>query len=188
MARDGVFSCAQYLRWIFKPTKTPLANVLFVFVIDSTLLLLQLVSTTAFAAIIAIATLGYQTSYLIPIFLRCTPARRKYPVGKFHLGRFGVPIAIVSSVWLTITSLIMLFPVTYSITKDNMNYAIIVVGGVALIASFYWTVSARHSFVGPKRTDSVSTPLPPRHVTAEDSAKDPMLSASSSLDDTCPSL
>jgi amino acid transporter len=170
MARDGVFPFSHYLRLIFEPTKTPLANVLFVFVIDSILLLLQLVSTTAFAAIIAIATFGYQVSYLIPIFFRCTTARHTFPVGEFTLGQFSVPIAIISSIWLTITSIIMLFPANYPVTTDNMNYAVVVISGVAIIASLYWIFSARHWFVGPKRTDIDPTPLPPGHVTAEDVA------------------
>ncbi|CAF1209793.1 unnamed protein product [Adineta ricciae] len=177
MARDGVFPFSRYLRWIFKPTKTPLGNVLFVFLIDSTLLLLQLLSTTAFAAIIAIATLGYQVSYLIPIFLRCTSARKKFPRGEFNLGRFGVPIAIISSIWLAVTSTIMLFPANYPITKENMNYAVVVIGGVAIIASLYWIFSARHSFAGPKRTDTDPSPLPPGHITAEDAVKESILTA-----------
>ncbi|CAF1263157.1 unnamed protein product [Rotaria sordida] len=115
MARDGVFPFSHYLRYIFEPTKTPLANVFLVFLIDSVLLLLQLVSTTAFTAIIAITTLGYQISYLIPILLRCTIARHTFPVGEFNLGRFGIPIAIISSIWLSITSIIMFFPANYPI-------------------------------------------------------------------------
>jgi amino acid transporter len=167
MARDGVFPFSRYLRWIYKRTKTPLANVAFVFFIDSLLLLLQLASTTAFAAIIAIATLGFQVSYLMPIFFRCTAARKTFPLGEFNLGRFGLPIAIISSVWLTVTSIFMFFPANYPVTKDNMNYAVVVVGGVLLIAAIYWFISARHWFVGPKRADLDVTLLPPGEVTAE---------------------
>ncbi|CAF3487519.1 unnamed protein product [Rotaria socialis] len=168
MARDGVFPFSHYLRWIYNGTKTPLANVIFIFCIDSMLLLLQLLSTTAFSAIIAIATLGYQISYLIPIFFRFTSARKTFPLGEFNLGRFSLPIAFISSVWLAITSVFMFFPTEYPVTKDNMNYTIIVVGGVSFIAAMYWIFSARHWFVGPKRTDQHETPLSPGHVTAED--------------------
>jgi amino acid transporter len=167
MARDGVFPFSRYLRWIFKGTKTPLANVIFVFFIDSLLLLLQLASSTAFAAIIAIATLGYQISYFIPIFFRCTAARKTFPLGEFNLGRFSLPIAITSSIWLAITSVFMFFPAEYPVTKDTMNYAILIIGGVLTIAAFYWLVSARYWFVGPKRTDIDPNPLPPGHVTTE---------------------
>ncbi|CAF3696031.1 unnamed protein product [Rotaria sp. Silwood1] len=152
MARDGVFPLSVYLRWIFKRTKTPLGNVIFVFVIDCLLLLLQLASTTAFTAILSIATLGYQISYFMPIFFRCTAARHTFPIGEFNLGRFSLPIAIISAAWLFITSIIMFFPAEYPVTKDNMNYAVVIVGGVAFLAGAYWIISARHWFVGPKRT------------------------------------
>ncbi|CAF4847589.1 unnamed protein product [Rotaria sp. Silwood1] len=152
MARDGVFPLSVYLRWIFKPTKTPLGNVIFVFVIDCLLLLLQLASTTAFTAILSIATLGYQISYFMPIFFRCTVARHTFPIGEFNLGRFSLPVAIISAAWLFITSIIMFFPAEYPVTKDNMNYAVVIVGGVAFLAGAYWIISARHWFVGPKRT------------------------------------
>ena len=165
MARDGVFPFSRYLRWIYQGTKTPLANVIFVFFLDSLLILLQLASATAFAAIIAIATLGFQISYLMPIAFRCTASRKTFPLGEFNLGQFGVPIAIISSIWLTITSIFMFFPSQYPVTKDNMNYAVVIIGGVLLIAAIYWLISARHWFVGPKRTDVDATPLPPGDLT-----------------------
>jgi len=170
MARDGVFPFSRYLRWIFKGTKTPLANVAFVFVIDSLLLLLQLASTTAFDAIIAIATLGFQISYLMPIFFRCTSARKTFRLGEFNLGRFGLPIAIISCIWLTITSMFMFFPSEYPVNKDNMNYAVVIISGVLLIAAIYWIFSARYWFVGPKRTDADANPLPPGHVTTTEAS------------------
>ncbi|CAF2734993.1 unnamed protein product [Rotaria sp. Silwood2] len=161
MARDDVFPCSNYLRWIFEPTKTPLANVLFVFIIDSLLQLLQLRSTTAFLALIATTTLGFQISYFMPIFFRCTASRKTFPVSEFNLGRFSIPIGIISSIWLFITSILMCFPTEYPVTKDNMNYAIVIIGGVALIALIYWMASARYRFVGPKRIDMDPTSLPP---------------------------
>jgi choline transport protein len=174
MARDDVFPFSQYLRWIFEPTKIPLANVVFVFTIDSILLLLQLASTTAFNALIAIATLGFQISYLMPIFFRCTTARHTFRLGEFNLGKFSIPNAIISCTWLFITSIFMFFPSEYPVTKDNMNYAIVIIGGVALIALIYWVVSARHSFVGPKRMDMDPIPLSSRHTTVEDATTKPV--------------
>lgn len=172
MARDGVFPFSRYLRWIYPRTKTPLANVLLVFVLDALLLLLQLASVTAFAAIIAIATLGFQISYLMPIFFRCTTARKTFPRGEFHLGRFGFPIAIISSIWLTITSIFMFFPAEYPVTKDNMNYAVVVIGGILSIAAIYWLVSARHWFIGPKRTDSAFNPEPSQYMATQNIAEE----------------
>ncbi|CAF3764240.1 unnamed protein product [Rotaria sp. Silwood1] len=171
MARDGVFPFSVYLRWIFKPTKTPIANVFFVFILDSLLLLLQLASTTAFTNMIAITALGFQISYFIPIFFRCTAARRTFVPREFNLGRFGLPIAIITSIWLFITSIIMFFPAEYPVTKDNMNYAVVIVGGIAVFATVYWIVSARHWFVGPKRTTKNPFQLLPVYITSTSDTK-----------------
>ena len=74
MARDDIFPFSNYIRWIFEPTKAPLVAVLLVFTIDSLLVLLQLVSHTAFEALLAMATIGFQISYFVPILFRCTSA------------------------------------------------------------------------------------------------------------------
>ncbi|CAF0731763.1 unnamed protein product [Adineta steineri] len=169
MARDGIFPFSKQLRWIWERKKIPLVNVIFVFTIDTLFLLLQLVSVTAFSSIIAVTTLGYQISYLMPILFRCTTARHTFHLGEFNLGRFSIPIAIISCIWLSITSILMFFPFEYPITKDNMNYAIVIIGGAALIASIYWVFWARNFFVRPKAPyiiDSMSSLS--GHVTAED--------------------
>ena len=168
MARDSIFPFSNHLRWIFEPTKIPLATVIFIFILDSLLLLLQLGSMIAFVAIIIIATLGFQISYLMPILFRCTTARHTFSTGEFSLGRFSIPIAIISSIWLFVTSIVMFFPAQYPVTKDNMNYAIVVIGGVVLFATIYWLVSARHWFVGPKRIDLDPTPIALEDIAGED--------------------
>ena len=46
-----------------------------------------------------------------------------------------------------------MFPTSYPITPDNMNWTAVVLGGTLLIGGFYWVFSARYWFVGPKRFD-----------------------------------
>lgn len=159
MARDGVFPGSAFLRKIFQPTKTPLATVAFVFIIDSLFLSLQFISATAFTDMVDTSTLCYQISYMIPIVLRCTVARKSFLVGEFNLGRAGPFIAIFASIWLFVTSIIMTFPTQYPVTGSNMNYAILIVGVIGVIASIYWLVDARHWFVGPKQTHVDWNPL-----------------------------
>jgi choline transport protein len=160
MARDDIFPFSNHLRWVFERTKAPLASTLLVFIIDSLFLLLQLVSTDAFKNLLSLTTLGYQISYFMPIFFRCTFARNRFPVGDFYLGRFGVPIGVISCIWLFVTSLLALFPTKYPVDKDNMNYAIVIIAGVGCIAAVHWFASARHRFVGPKITDIDPVTMP----------------------------
>lgn len=163
-----MFPYSSYLRRIYQKTKTPLINIIFVFVLDGLLVLSQLFSTGLFLSLAAIGTIGLQISYLMPIFFRCTVARKTFTKGEFSLGIFGIPIAIISSIWLTLTSIIMFFPMKYPITIDNMNYAIVAFAGVLLLAGSYWFVAARHWFVGPRRTDYTVPLLPVGDVHNED--------------------
>ncbi len=39
------------------------------------------------------------------IFFRCTLALKAFLLGEFNLDRFGLPIAVILSIWLTITSI-----------------------------------------------------------------------------------
>ncbi|CAF4125640.1 unnamed protein product [Adineta steineri] len=167
MARDGAFPYSHYLRWIYEGTKIPMGTLIFICVIHSTLLSFQLISTTAVTAFLSISTFCLQISYLIPILFRSTISRKIFPLGEYNFGQFGVPIAIISSIWLIITSFFMILPNQYPITSHNMNYSIFITSGVLFIAGIYWFVSARHWFIGPKRTDSDTIPLLPGHVTNE---------------------
>lgn len=169
MARDGVFPFSKYVGWIMELTKAPIGNILLIFIIDSLILLLRFASETAFTAIVSIATIGYQISYFMPILFRCTTARNKFPVGVFNLGRLSLPIAVISAIWLFVTSIILLFPSKYPVTKDNMNYTVVMVAGIALFAGLYWLISARYWFIGPKRVTKISNQLSPKRKINRDS-------------------
>ena len=167
MARDNVFPFSDYLKLVFKRTQVPLVNVIFICIIDSFLLIIQLVSTTGFSALVLIAAFGYQISYLMPIFFRCTTARHTFHQGGFSLGRLSIPIGIVSCIWLFITSIFMFSPIWYPVTKTNMNYTIVIISGFALIPAIYWIVSARHSYVGPNIPAINPVPSSLRKLTAD---------------------
>ena len=168
MARDGVFPYSSYLRRVYQKTKTPLINIIFVFVLDALFVLSQLFSTGLFLCLVAIGTVGLQISYLMPILFRCTVARKTFPEGEFSLGVFGIPVAIISSIWLTLTSIVMFLPMRYPITIDNMNYTIVAFTAVFILAGSYWFFAARHWFVGPRRTDYTIPLLPAGSVHNED--------------------
>ena len=59
----------------------------------------------------------------------------------------------------------------YPVTKDSMNYAVVIVGSIGTLATVYWIVSARHWFVGPKRTKKEPLQLPPVGATNHPSKK-----------------
>ncbi len=127
------------------------------YVVDCSLLLLPLInydtpgSPVAFNAILSITAIGFQVSYGIPIFLRCTVGRQFFRKSSYHNGALSLPLCYAACLWLFTTSFFMFFPQKYPITSANMNYAPVVVLAVALLAGGYWLAHARFSFRGPKR-------------------------------------
>lgn len=166
MAHDNLFPYSKYLSIVYQRTHTPLPCVLLVCVINILLLLLQLVSTTAFAAIISISNIGFQFSYMLPILFRITSSRKTFVKGHFNLGRFSFIIGLLSAMWLFITCIILVFPYNYPITAENFNWTIVVCSVVGLFAGLYWIFSAGKQFRGPHRMSFVEAPpLPTISVT-----------------------
>jgi amino acid transporter len=159
MSRDGAFPGSKYIYGVYGDSKLPLKSILFVFVIDSLLVLLPLISDTTFSAITQISTIGYSISYAIPIILRVTVSRNTFVQGPWNLGRFSVFNGVVSSIFLVGTSICFFFPTSFDEnmhqTWDGFNYTIVVFTGALLIAATYWILSARHFFKGPIRPEDV---------------------------------
>jgi len=78
MSRDGAFPGSKYIYGVHGKSQLPIKSIFFVFVIDSMLVCLPLISDTAFSAITQISTIGYSISYAIPIILRVTVSRTKF--------------------------------------------------------------------------------------------------------------
>lgn len=74
-------------------------------------------SAEAFQAIVSVNTIASSISYLIPILLRITLARDNFQPGPFNLGRWSVPIGIVSSLWIALTSILFICPVTVRLLR-----------------------------------------------------------------------
>ena len=70
MSRDGAFPGSKYIYGVNGKSQLPIKSIFFVFVIDSLLVLLPLISDTAFSAITQISTIGYSISYAIPIIFK----------------------------------------------------------------------------------------------------------------------
>lgn len=164
MSRDGAFPGSKYITGVHGKSKLPIKSIFFVFVIDSILVLLPLISDTAFSAITQISTIGYSTSYAIPIILRVTVSRKTFKQGPWNLGRLSLIIGIISSVFLVATSICFFFPTNFDEnmqqTVEDFNWTIVVYGGALFVAGTYWFLpkklgGARHFFTGPLRPEDL---------------------------------
>lgn len=114
---------------------------------------LNIASSTAFAAILSLTVVGLNLSYLMPVVLllyRRIFTPKQLVFGPFRLGIFGILINIGSICFLVFTSIFLLFPTTQPVTPKNMNYASTVLGGVLILITIDYIVRARKTFTGPQ--------------------------------------
>ena len=118
MSRDGAFPGSKYITGVHGKSKLPLKSILFVFFVDSILVLLPLISSQTFSAITQISTIGSSISYAIPIILRVTVSRHTFQQGPWNLGRYSVLNGSIASIFLVFTSICFFFPTSFD---ENMN-------------------------------------------------------------------
>jgi choline transport protein len=113
--------------------------------------LIYIGSSTAFNAIVSLNSLALYISYFFPILFFMLRKIRGPPLdyGPFKLGRWGVPINIVSLVYLVYATTWMPFPTVLPVTAQNMNYAgpiffVIIIGSL-----IDWSISGHKRFEIP---------------------------------------
>ncbi len=112
----------------------------------------------AFYAVVSVCVIGLYLAFLIPIWLRWRMGDRFQP-GSWTLGskyKWMAPVAIVEiaiiSVYFIMPTLPQGVPGNDDFSWKFVNYAPILTGGVLLVLTIWWYVSARHWFTGPKHT------------------------------------
>ncbi|KIW73733.1 hypothetical protein PV04_01827 [Phialophora macrospora] len=111
--------------------------------------LIYLGAATAFNAIVNACLFGLSLSYLLPITVLVLRGRSVLPRGDFALGKWGYPLNIVSIIFLMLVLVLTLFPSAAHPTADTMNYAIVAIGGVVILATVNWFVHGRHHYRTP---------------------------------------
>ncbi|KAK7423257.1 hypothetical protein QQZ08_009153 [Neonectria magnoliae] len=151
-ARDQGLPFSGFLSRVEEKRSIPTVAIL---VTTGFLMLLGLInigSTTAFNAILSLAVVGLQISYLMPIVLvlwRRITSPETLTWGPWRLGKAGIAVNVVAAAYLTFTSIFALFPPYQPITPQNMNYASLVLGATLLFGLFYWPLRARKRYAGP---------------------------------------
>ncbi|KAI8977522.1 amino acid permease-domain-containing protein [Mycotypha africana] len=151
-ARDGAMPFSRHLAKVNAKTMTPIYAVWFNVIFAMIVGLLYIINETAFNAIVSVNTIASSMAYFIPIALRLTVARNIFQRGPFHLGPFSTVIGWTSLCWILLTSVLFLCPTESPVTKDNMNYAVVVFFGVIGASVLYYHFRARQWFHGPGKS------------------------------------
>jgi hypothetical protein len=77
---------------------------------------------------------------------------RKLPYARYSLGKWGIFANIVALIYITPIFVFSFFPSAPKPTAASMNWAILMVGGVALLATIYYIILGRKHYSPPNET------------------------------------
>ncbi|KAF5323197.1 hypothetical protein D9758_016727 [Tetrapyrgos nigripes] len=153
-SRDGALPFSGWLYRMNGYTKTPVNTVVFDAFLALLLGLLVFAGDQAINAVFAISVTGLYIAYAIPIAARFA-GDNDFEPGPFTLGVFSLPVAIVAVVFMLFLGIVFFFPTSPQTDVQDMNYTIVVLGGV-MILSLVWYYFPKyggvHWFKGPVAT------------------------------------
>ncbi|KAK5175583.1 uncharacterized protein LTR77_000722 [Saxophila tyrrhenica] len=152
LARDGGLPFSGWFRKVVTiGTPIPLNAILFSLTILVILALINLGSSTAFNSIVALLNSACSFSYALSV--GCILLRRvrgqSIPDARWSLGKFGLPLNVISFLFVIFSGIISFFPVTAEVEPSTMNWGVVMFGGVFAIASLDYLVRGRRKYVGP---------------------------------------
>ncbi|VDB96698.1 unnamed protein product [Peniophora sp. CBMAI 1063] len=109
-------------------------------------------SAIAFNAILSSAAIAVMLSYLQPIIIRVFWPSAMQERGPFTLGRWSWTVNVLSMLFTVFVCVLFVLPTARPVTAQNMNYAIVAVGGIIVLVVLAWFGWGRHSFKGPVAT------------------------------------
>ena len=131
----------------------PVRVIVLITLTASLLGLINIGSSTAFNALTSLSLIGHYTSYLLPITLLVIRrfGKKEIPWGPWTLGRWGLPINLVSMGYSIVLIVFMVFPQYQPVRAENMNYASVIFGAAMLVSTVLWFVYGRKAYWGPVR-------------------------------------
>ena len=147
-ARDGGIPLSSYFSHIDPYWKVPVRALWLQGATIGLIGVLYLFATTVLDAVLSVSTIALTISYAMPILALLIVGRDKLPPGgKFSLGKWGMPVNIISLIYCFITTVFFFFPGSPSPSPSDMNYAIAIFGVMFLMAVGFWFISGRSSFL-----------------------------------------
>ncbi|WEW60245.1 hypothetical protein PRK78_005730 [Emydomyces testavorans] len=150
-ARDGGMPFSSALSHVPPRWNIPLNAVLVSLLATALLSLINLGSSVALNAIISLTNSALVSSYLISI--SCVLLKRirgqPLPARRWSLGRFGMAINIGALCYLAPMFVFAFFPLSVNPTPANMNWAVVMYGGIITFATVYYIFFGRFNYVPP---------------------------------------
>lgn len=144
IARDGVLPFSGWIAAVDNKSKQPKNAITFVCAVAAVLLCSILPSSYAFQSLVSIAAVPTVTAWSLVSggqFFFHEENKKHMIKPKFSLGVFSKPFQLISFVWNTYLTAILLSPLEYPVTSQNFNYAPVVFTIITLFALVsYWVI------------------------------------------------
>lgn len=150
-ARDHAVPFSPWFASVPAGWDVPINSILTTFLISSLLSLINIGSVTALNSITSLATTSILSSYIASIGCMIWRRWTGSPLlrSKFSLGRWGLAINIASMAFLVVIFVLAFMPPNASPTAEQMNWNIVIYGGVAIFSIIYYFFRGTHRYVGP---------------------------------------
>ncbi|KAG6988558.1 choline transporter [Physcia stellaris] len=150
LARDNVTPFSSLFRKIDPKRKTPFNATIFCGCCTTALACIYVGSSTAFNSFVASAVITSMLSYLATIIPHLLRKRKSFEPGAFRMsGWIGWVVNIVSCLYMIAFIIIFSFPSSLPVEAANMNYTVLIVGGLSISVAAWWFVR-REQYQGPK--------------------------------------
>ncbi|KAI0320655.1 APC amino acid permease [Amylostereum chailletii] len=150
-SRDGAFPFSRYIYAVNARLGSPVYSVWVSGLLAALVCLLAFAGPTAVGALFSLPVVAQYVAISIPVVARFVGGQTFVP-GPFYLGRLSAPVAAVAVGWMGFATVVMLFPVTPQTDAQEMNYSVVVLGGVIVFALTYYyfpRYGGVHWFEGP---------------------------------------
>ncbi|OAX81530.1 hypothetical protein ACJ72_04122 [Emergomyces africanus] len=147
-SRDG--GLPAWFSLIDKTLRVPVRAICLPISLVMILACLNIASSTAFGAFIALSTIGLFVSYLIAIgcLLNARLWDKSLQFGEWNMGKLGVLVNIYALMYTAWVVIWVPFPQYLPVIADNMNYSLPIFAGTTSFALLLWVFYARTNWGG----------------------------------------
>lgn len=150
MGRDKATPFSRQVGKIHPRFHNPFNAALVVTVFLTLLGCIYIGSTTAFNAFVSSFVILTTMSYLAAFGPHLLSRRRFVRPGPFWMPvRWAYPVLIIACTYIVSFNVIYCFPYVLPVTPENMNYSVVMSGGLTILVGLFYLWKRNHGYEGP---------------------------------------
>ncbi|ORY59699.1 amino acid/polyamine transporter I [Pseudomassariella vexata] len=155
-SRDHAVPASHLWSRIDKRHGTPIWALVLTTGVQMLLGLINLGSSSAFNAFVAVGVIALAVSYGIPITLSMIYGRQGVNGARWTMGpTIGWIVNVIAVAWIAFEVVLFSMPTAIPVTAVSMNYAIVVFVGFMALSAIWYGVHARKVYKGPPASDGL---------------------------------